>query len=238
MVKYFYVNAWPLAETCSKAAWDNAKVWGYTDAEARSACAKHLHKSGKHYLTASDAENLAKLADMVTDEWEDPSVKATTNKRQKVSDEKVVPSGLAAPNTPVAALSQTSKLPVAVGSEEPGANPYIADSPVVVSKTLDAALGAKAAQQAPPAGLADYSVVVSTTSVHAPAPKAAQQAPPAGYIHGVKLKESLEAMTKSALALRHAQSLSQSAAKAFGQQSNIVEALVVQMKKGANVDVD
>ena len=100
---------------------------------------------------------------------------------------------------------------------DPAPNPYITDSPVAVPKTSVA-----------------VPVPKTSVAVHA------QQAP-AGCIEpqlGVNACEWIDAMSKSALALRHAQSLSQSAAKAFGQPANIVEALVAKMKRNSNANID
>ena len=75
MTSFFYVKECPEKETCSDAAWSRAKVWGWTEQEARERLISHLTSSGLHQMMLEEATALADLCELEEEPWTEPQPK-------------------------------------------------------------------------------------------------------------------------------------------------------------------
>lgn len=110
-VKYFKAQCCPDQERCSDASWDRAKVWGYTEEEARQKLKEHLENSSKHNqnLEPEEIEVMVQSAEVVEAEWAQPVAKKS---RMSSPDKQAAASAAA---TEIAAAATRSAVQSIVG---------------------------------------------------------------------------------------------------------------------------
>ena len=65
---YYSLEACPCSEECSDQAFNRAKIWGWSPAEARERLSRNLQLSEKHLLEKSLADEFAQGAELVEGE--------------------------------------------------------------------------------------------------------------------------------------------------------------------------
>ncbi len=66
--EYYYVESCPAQHECSRSSWNNAKIWGWTELEARQQLDKHLGNSSLHKSVCDkDRKILVEDANLVAD---------------------------------------------------------------------------------------------------------------------------------------------------------------------------
>ena len=194
---WFWVKVCPRAEACSEQAFKRAKVWGWTEQEARDRLSQHLQASSLHEMSEEDAKGIADGVDLE---------EAILRREEATHVDEQAPPPVAPPVAPT-----WPKAP----------------SPVASSATSTAAIVAETLRQAglsPATPTSSPGTTLDIGSRVLPPPQNDTQVVPAtNVVRRADLVAAVDALKRAQTAARQAHRLSLAAAEAFNNEAQVFQ---------------